>query len=68
MDEKEGNPKCKHSWVYENLIILTNPGHYHRICEKCGRVEHKSGPDIPASHFQEIWRKFHGGISQIEKK
>ena len=58
MKEHEGNPDCKHEWVTENAVICTNPPMWHRICKKCGRVEHVRGEVIRDS-FTEIYNQFH---------
>lgn len=58
--EQEGNPHCEHHWVYDCLIVATNPPISHKICVICGRVEHEQGSiislDLP---FDDIYRKFH---------
>ena len=59
MDERPGNPECQHEWVTDDIVIATNPPLYHRICERCGRVEHINGAEILPSRFGEIFQKFH---------
>ena len=60
MDAKEGNPNCNHEWVFDNVVICTNPPIYHKICKLCGRVEHEFGVAVDYSEFGDFYEKFHG--------
>ena len=60
MEEREGNPQCQHKWEYDDIVIDTNPPMYHKICKKCGRLEHEYGSVIEPSAFEEIYKKFWG--------
>ncbi len=59
MEEKPGDINCKHEWVYDAMVIGTNPPIYHKICSKCGRVEHEFGRAIEYSGFNKLYNKFH---------
>lgn len=58
MEERDGNPKCKHKWVYDDIVIDTNPPTYHKICENCGRLEHEIGKEVVYNNFNEIYNSF----------
>ena len=63
MDERQGNnPDCKHEWVYDDWVVLSNPPIYHRICKLCGRLEHEYGRRMESSKFGEINEEFHGPV------
>ena len=36
---REGDPNCKHEWIYDDMVYTTNPPIIYRICKFCGRVE-----------------------------
>ena len=59
MKERPGDPKCDHSWVYDDLVICTNPPTMHKICSRCGKVEHESGEVTEPSYFGSILERFH---------
>ena len=56
---KEGNPNCKHKWVYDNQVFTTNPPIVYRICKECGRVEPYQEEVNSIPSFADIYRKFH---------
>jgi len=58
MEEQEGDINCKHEWVYDNAVVLTCPPTYHKVCRRCGRLEHERG-DYSYNDFDEIYQKFH---------
>ena len=65
MKEKEGDMNCKHEWCFDNMIIATNPPIYHKICKKCGRVEHVEGNYFEArNEFDDIYKKFYEGCQK----
>ena len=60
-DNKDGDLNCNHQWEYDDIVICTNPPITHRICIKCGRVEHKSDAIIEPSKFNEVYQRFYSG-------
>ena len=57
--EREGNKDCEHEWVYSNWVVATYPATSHKICKKCGRVEHEQAKLQPKKDtFEEIYKKF----------
>jgi len=58
---KEGNHDCDHNWEYDDAVILTNPPMCHKICTKCGRVEHETSTLPQPSRFMELYTDFWGG-------
>lgn len=65
MDERPGNPECRHEghWVYNDIVIDTNPPIGHRVCKLCGRLEHvQVGKMICLSPFLGVLRNFEGGL------
>jgi len=57
-----GDPDCKHSWVWSNYVLTSNPPQRDRICSECGRVERIT--PIYYKHepgFDDIYKQFHGG-------
>lgn len=52
--------RCKHEWVYDSKILLSNPPMRDRICRKCGKVERISGEYYDNYEFQRIEEKFKG--------
>ena len=61
MKEKPGDPDCDHEWKYDNKVIQTAPPTYHKICKKCGRVEHERGKSRSrGKSFDDYHEEFHG--------
>jgi len=59
--EHEGDPNCEHKWVEGGTVHPMSPMLYHRICTKCGRVEHFHKELFPAHMtFENAYQKFHG--------
>lgn len=57
--EHEGDPTCEHQWVTDNLVVCTDPPLWHRICQRCGRVEHVDGQRTPIREaFGDIYDRF----------
>lgn len=53
------NNNCKHSWVYENSILCSNPPKQRKICQICGKVEiEKIDSEINNITFNELMIKF----------
>lgn len=62
MEERPGDPQCKHEWVWDNLVIDTYPPTRHRVCRKCGRLEHYHNPLLPDDEtFDKVVRWFEEG-------
>jgi len=57
--EHKGKPSCRHTWVYDDVTICTNPPMGHRICSQCGRVEHIRGKMLSEGTFGDMYDKFH---------
>ena len=62
--EKEGDPDCSHAWIYSTWAVLTDPLIFHKICGKCGRVEHDSEPTDVRLSFEMVYEVFHGNESK----
>jgi hypothetical protein len=60
---KDKDNICKHEWIYEDMMYLTNPPKQNRICKKCGATElytHKE----KENNYKDIFDKFHGNKSR----
>lgn len=51
--------KCKHVWVYSNIVRTSYPTQHDRICRKCGKTETVSGT-IVENDYNKIKKKFEG--------
>jgi len=58
-DKKPGDPNCKHKWIYSNIVVATFPPTYHKICMKCGRVEHEQHEATEEKDYFYYYKKFH---------
>ena len=58
MDEIEGDLNCEHEWVHDNCVILTYPSINHKICSKCGRLEHEQIKEQESETFHDIRERF----------
>ena len=58
MKEQEGDINCKHEWVHDNVVVDTNPPTYHKVCRRCGRVEHETR-DYSYNDFDKVYHRFH---------
>lgn len=60
--ETPGDPQCHHEWVYGDLIHPMDPPIRHKICKKCGRVEHEMEKrEDRRSSFDGLYDRFHRG-------
>lgn len=52
---------CQHNWVYEDMILCSNPPQQRRICRLCGKMETVTigTCQMPNSEYQELFKKFH---------
>lgn len=50
---------CNHDWVRSNIVLLSNPPQFPKICRKCGQRGCDTGEYVGVpSEYDEIAKKF----------
>ncbi len=49
---------CKHSWVYQNQILASNPPGVRRICAICGKKETLFGTLDTSASYEDVEKQF----------
>ncbi len=55
----EGDPNCKHEWVYSDYVLCAYPAVHPKICRLCGRVEHERDSLPEDETFRVLMERFH---------